>query len=376
MLWEALCSHGGSSTSKYSNFPIRNEFMIKRATFRGIDLTLTFFSLLLAWLLKPVVAECVDTTEPGLSILLQTTQPKNVELLEGLQIVHNVTQSTLDAMKEEVKREAEMVLLKLQQTWKSSEVSPSGLGRTWYNAYSFTADETLKLFEDGTVFVTTGDIGQMWLRDSAMQLHVYLPLAARAAEQSPIRQVLEAAMARQIRFFLSDPYASAFFEATGPSRHQGPSKSECPPDSKCPTCTCHGCLPACGPWTYQTDFELDSPLFVLLLHHEYWKKTGSIRHLSEEFHEALRVLLKLLQVEQFHHSKSTYNRKRAAGSSFADGIGLIWSQGLPSDDPSHPYNVPQNLTEHYSIFHFFTAYLYIFIIEVNENKLKKNNTIY
>lgn len=317
-----------------------------RRAFHGTHLKpLNFASVLfLAWTQNLVAADLLKTDAGHCEhTLLQTTQRKSVTA--GHQSAHHVNQSTLEGVKEDVKREAESVFTKLQETWKSSAVSSSSLGNTWYNAYRFTADRTLKLFEDGTVFVTTGDIGQMWLRDSAMQLHVYIPLAARAAEDSPIRQVLEAAMARQISFFLSDPYASAFFETTGPTEHEGPSKQACPPDATCPHCRCDGCLPACGPWTYQTDFELDSPFFVLLLHHEYWKKTGSVRHFSEDFHEALRALLKLLRVEQYHQSKSIYNRKKAAPGSFADGIGLIWSQGLPSDDPSHPYNVPQNLAD-------------------------------
>ena len=296
---------------------------------------LNVFSLLL-WLLPIGRAD-----EPGHCALLQTTQ---LERVAGLQEVRKVNASTLEAMKEEVRREGEMVFTRLQETWKSSStLDPENLAATWYNAYVFTAEETLKSFEDGTVFVSTGDISQMWLRDSVMQLHVYLPLAARAAEDSPVRQVLEAAMVRQIRFFLSDPYASAFFETSGPGENQGPSKKACPPDTNCPGCKCHDCLPACGAWTYQTEFELDSPLFVLLLHHEYWKKTGSVRHLSEEFHKALRVLVRMLKVEQYHQSKSSYNRMKAAPSSFADGIGLIWSQSLPSDNAEPPYNVPQNL---------------------------------
>ncbi|CAK0882217.1 unnamed protein product [Prorocentrum cordatum] len=75
------------------------------------------------------------------------------------------------------------------------------LASMWSQAFPYSASQTLSLFrDDGTVFVSTGDIGQMWLRDSSVQLEPYVPLAARSEAGSPLRRVLEAAMSRQIRF--------------------------------------------------------------------------------------------------------------------------------------------------------------------------------
>ena len=40
-----------------------------------------------------------------------------------------------------------------------------------------TIETTTKELDDGSYFVITGDIPAMWLRDSAAQVHHYLPVA-------------------------------------------------------------------------------------------------------------------------------------------------------------------------------------------------------
>lgn len=55
--------------------------------------------------------------------------------------------------------------------------------RSFWNssALSFanTLETTLKVMEDGTVYVITGDIPAMWLRDSTAQIRPYLFLGKR-----------------------------------------------------------------------------------------------------------------------------------------------------------------------------------------------------
>jgi hypothetical protein len=214
----------------------------------------------------------------------------------------------------------------------------------WSQAFTYTANSTLSLFkDDGTVFVSTGDIGQMWLRDSSVQLEPYIPLAAKSEAGSPLRKVLEAAMSRQVRFIISDPYASAFYPTSGPGQDAGPNKESCPPSARCQECHCDSCAPECGDYTYQKDYELDALLFPLMLHHRYWKETGTVSHLNVEFEEALRATLRLLRTEQMHFSKSDYFYKPLSGR-FNEGIGLVWSFAMPSDDQVMAgYNIPQNI---------------------------------
>lgn len=43
--------------------------------------------------------------------------------------------------------------------------------------FTNTLDKTMTKLEDGTVFILTGDIPAMWLRDSAAQVKPYIALA-------------------------------------------------------------------------------------------------------------------------------------------------------------------------------------------------------
>jgi len=243
-----------------------------------------------------------------------------------------------------IEAEAERVHGALKHFGNLRGLDGRALASMWSQAFSYTAKTTLSIFKaDGTVFVSTGDIRQMWLRDSSVQLEPYLPLAAQSEASSPLRKVLEAAMSRQIKFILSDPYASAFYPTSGPGVDDGPNKESCPPTPSCPQCQCTTCAPECGDYTYQKDYELDALLFPLMLHYRYWKETGAVKHLNVEFEEALRVILGLLRTEQMHFSKSNYSYKPLNGE-FNEGIGLVWSFAMPSDDQVMAgYNIPQNI---------------------------------
>ena len=105
------------------------------------------------------------------------------------------------------------------------------------------------LTPDGAV----GDIPQMWLRDSSVQMSTYVQHAPLLPS---FTAVLESILQRQVRFFLGDPYGSAFFQTTGPSPNNGPNQNECAPSDLCPNCTCVECAPSCSAYTYQHDYEV------------------------------------------------------------------------------------------------------------------------
>ena len=54
------------------------------------------------------------------------------------------------------------------------------------NCYSDTLENTVRLHEDGTAFMLTGDIPAMWLRDSTNQLRPYLLTAKDDARVTTI----------------------------------------------------------------------------------------------------------------------------------------------------------------------------------------------
>ncbi|CAK0806915.1 unnamed protein product [Prorocentrum cordatum] len=242
-----------------------------------------------------------------------------------------VTEELLQGAARAVEAEAKRVHGALKHVGNLRGLDGHALASMWFQAFTYTAHSALSLFQsDGTVFVSTGDIKQMWLRDSSFR-------------REPLRRVLEGAMLRQVRFILSDPYASAFYSTHGSGLDAGPNKRSCPPSARCEECFCKTCAPECGDYTYQKDYELDSLLFPLMLHHRYWAETGSDAHLDAEFADALRVILSLLRTEQWHFSESKYSCKPLQGR-FKEGIGLVWSFALPSDDQVLAgYNIPQNI---------------------------------
>jgi len=248
-----------------------------------------------------------------------------------------------------VKEEAERISKALLAKYAGSNgINASELATVWTKSFRFTADKTWDVFpEDATTFVKTGDIRQMWLRDSAVQMMGYIPLAAvHKVGNKPVRDVLESAMRRQVNFILDDPYASAFEKTHGPGEDEGPNKGACPRTANCENCR-GPAGPPCGQYTYQMDYKLDALLFPILLHYRYWKDTGSTNHISQDFGRALLKIYDLMRIEQYHATRSKYNYKgshQEPHSHVKEGIGLVWSYARPSDDPTtYGYNIPQNL---------------------------------
>ena len=80
----------------------------------------------------------------------------------------------------------------------------------------------------------TGDIPQMWLRDSAVQTLPYVETLV--GRSTAVDRTVESILLRQLRFFVSDRYASSFFFQHGVGEEQGPAKAHCPPTVDCMWC--------------------------------------------------------------------------------------------------------------------------------------------
>ena len=199
--------------------------------------------------------------------------------------------------------------------------------------YTDTLDNTVKILEDGSTFVLTGDIPAMWLRDSTAQLKPYLFVAK---EDPKIRQTIAGLVKRQMALILKDPYANAFNIADNWKGHHE---------------TDHTDLFG---WIWERKYEVDSLCYPLQLAYLLWKETGETSHLDATFIAGVREILRVWTVEQ-DHSQSSYrfvrdtDRKEdtlvndGQGPDFAV-TGMTWSAFRPSDDACiYSYLVPSNM---------------------------------
>jgi len=198
--------------------------------------------------------------------------------------------------------------------------------------FTETMDRTAERLDDGTVFLVTGDIPAMWLRDSAAQLMPFVRLDdARWAEDFVV-----AVLRRQLMFIDVDPYANAFnARPTG----AGHSKDATEPN----------------PWVWERKYEVDSLCFPLLLAYRTWRRYGRTDVFDALFWRAVDRILDTWETEQDHEGRSAYRFRRPRGpfpGPLARGgrgsevavTGMTWSGFRPSDDAArYGYNVPGNM---------------------------------
>lgn len=198
------------------------------------------------------------------------------------------------------------------------------------NCFGDTLTKTTKYLDDGTVFLVTGDIPAMWLRDSSLQLRPYLPFLGKYKE---LDRLVKGVIKRQIDFILKDPYANAFNETANGNRWDDD-------------------IPLQEPSIWEQKYELDSVCFPFQLAYQYWKYTGDTSIFTETFKKAAQTVLSLWKVEQNHTDFSTYSFQRPETEDLCnDGkgspvgyTGMTWSGFRPSDDACvYHYLIPSNL---------------------------------
>lgn len=195
------------------------------------------------------------------------------------------------------------------------------------NTLTTTVRETEK-----DVYLITGDIDAMWLRDSTAQVLHYLELAP---ETEDVKRLVKGLLKRQCCYIACDPYANSFnFEWNG----RGHAEDE----------------GARAPIVWERKFELDSLCYPVMLAYRYFRYTDDDSHFDEGFLRALDIILTTFETEQDHRrseyvhyrpteipSLSVPNHGRGGPCAVT---GMVWSGYRPSDDPCmYAYNIPENL---------------------------------
>lgn len=209
------------------------------------------------------------------------------------------------------------------------------LAQMYRQCFRSTWDTTLQR-SDGTVFLITGDIPAMWLRDSSAQVYHYLPYAKGYPE---VMEAIRGLLRRQFQYIALDPYANAFNrEASG--KH---GFSDCTNWSR-----------AQEPWIWEHKYEVDSLCYPIRLAYGFWKKTGDASWCDGTFRNAAEKILHVWTTEQRHMEQSPYYFERSdcppsdtltnegKGAPVAY-TGMTWSGFRPSDDACrYGYLIPSN----------------------------------
>lgn len=186
--------------------------------------------------------------------------------------------------------------------------------------------------QDGKTFVATGDIDQMWTRDSAVQMGLYV---SRIDQWPQLRHIVEGAIRQQAFYLLHEPYANSYFRNWTDTRAMTPfhrSKNR-------------------GGYVATYNYELDSGAYFLTQLYDYYVSPALYKPevLLEDplIFEAVRLLVRVWTTEQNHESDSPYRYrelKRDGRGLPTKYTGLTWSGFRPSDDPCllH-YLVPANM---------------------------------
>ena len=212
-----------------------------------------------------------------------------------------------------------------------SKTSPK-LAELYRNCYPNTIASAIQELDDGSLFVLTGDIPAMWLRDSSAQVNHYIPLAKDPEVADIVRKVVE----KQFQFILTDPYANAFNSAANGQGHTSD-------------------RPLNMPWVFERKYEIDSLCYPLRLCYRYWKATGDRSVIDSKLEQVMQTILKVWRTEQHHFEQSPYRFFRDdcpyQDTIHNDGMGnpvvytgMTWSGFRPSDDAcTYGYRIPSNM---------------------------------
>lgn len=201
------------------------------------------------------------------------------------------------------------------------------------NCFFNTIDTTCKFKEDDSVFLITGDIPAMWLRDSSAQVMHYLNFT----NIDEVKKLIKGVLKKQFEMILIDGYANAFMEnEEQESIYVNQVKTDHLPKI-----------------VWERKFELDSLIYPMFLLCKYYEKSKDITIFDDLFYKAFNRIIEIIKIEQNHDELSNYYFSRLNRNEIILPIsktkqlfdkGLIWSGFRPSDDIcKYHYHIPDNM---------------------------------
>ena len=262
-----------------------------------------------------IVAKVGLLVEPPTS-----ARPKMLPAAHGLDFLRVVRSSTLPAS---------VLLVRERMVRRLNECGKRKLATMFEKTYTNTLETTVSYVNDGSVFVITGDIDHMWLRDSAAQVSHYLE-GNLARQDVQVQLLIEGVIKRQMHFISKDPYANSYKVNWNANPSSGDKRL------------------GRGGHVATRNYELDSLCYFLRLSYLYWNQTRDMQTdvFDQEWVGAVKTIVDLLIVEQEHEAKSPYRYvelSRNGLGSPTKRTGMTWTAFRPSDDPcTHHYLIPSN----------------------------------
>jgi len=220
-------------------------------------------------------------------------------------------------------------LVKAQLTTEEKEKATQLCGKFLYSSII----KAVRVGDMGEqTFVSTGDIDDMWTRDSAVQMSLYV---SRMKQEPFLRPIIEGAIRRQAFNIIQDPYANAY-ERTWQDPAILPFRDT---------------VIGRGGWVATRNYELDSGAYFCSQLYDYYVAQDLYKPellLAEPLiFDAVMLMVNTWIVEQHHDTQSPYryfelsNDGKGPPTAYT---GMTWTGFRPSDDPAkHGYLVPANI---------------------------------
>lgn len=232
---------------------------------------------------------------------------------------------------EETAKLAQELCSKLEQ--RKEAATDDKLSEIFRKCFVNTVDTTVQCLTDDSIFIITGDIEAMWLRDSSAQVAHYIPFLQGYPE---LARMVKDLISKQFMYINIDTYANAFnVEPNG-------------------NCWAHDETES-NDWEWERKYEIDSLCYPIKLLADYYHSTGDKSVFTREIQEALHKILGTFMMEQYHDRLSSYRFHREdcppSDTLACDGrgtqvayTGMVWCGFRPSDDAcQYGYHIPSNL---------------------------------
>lgn len=234
------------------------------------------------------------------------------------------------------------------------QITNEKLRKMFHNCFYNTLDTTIEFLDNDEVYLVTGDIPAMWLRDSSASVIQYLDFVNIDED---IFKLIKGLIKRQFFYINVDPYTNAFNKEPNGAGHKDD----------------HGLR---TPFTWERKFEIDSLCYPIWLIYSVYNSTKDITLLDDLFVRTCKTIMNVFKKEQNHHELSDYYHYRdgekegfnipnhGKGGEIKQ-TGMIWSGYRPSDDAcKYGFFIPGNM---FAV--VILGYMSELLKEINQNEL-------